>query len=117
MINYIKRHVDILSKFLLVTSGYKKSCISDDGNDSSILLYIIYYILCNQVTGVTKRTIYVWGIFYMFIQFKWLRGLLGYKRLLITKICNHLIFKWLQKPNKPHTAIDYKWLQMRDDMV
>jgi hypothetical protein len=117
MINHRKRYVDILCKFLLVTSGYKKNYKSDDGNDSSILLYIIYYILCNHVTSVTKRTIYAWGVFYMFIQFKWLHGLLGYKRRLIMKICNHLKIEWLQKSNKPFTAIDYKRLQIRNDMV
>lgn len=117
MIKEGKRYIDILSKISLVTSGYKKNYKSDDGNDSSILLYIIYYILCNHVTNVTKRTIYVWGIFYMFIQFRWLHGLLGYKCHPITKICNHLKIGWLQKSNNPCTAIDYKWLQMRDDMI
>ena len=117
MINYKKRYVDILFKICLVTSGYKKNYKSDDGNDSSILLYSIYYILCNHVTSVTKRTIYVWGVFYMFIQFRWLHGLLGYRCRLIMKICNHLIFKWLQKSNKPFTAIDYMRLQIRNDMV
>ena len=46
----------------------------------AVYIYILYYIiLCDRVTTVTKKTIYVYGLFYISIHFWWLHCLHGHK--------------------------------------